>query len=167
QPRGALVPDLPSLDSEIRRGAGLILVARGDASERRNLFVLHLGYFWGASADREHAAGDEVMHRGHPRAGLCRAACAAAWVRARLLVLAPPPIEHGEQAFGERGGHILAEAERRRGLALAQQADALAHAATKLVDVENAGRVPLRHAARRAGNTRKIDDQRCGPVTSG
>src|SRR5882762_1608997 len=148
QPGGALVPDLPGLDSEIRRRAGLILVAGGDAPEGRNLLVLHLGYFWRASAGRERTAGDEVMHRSHPRARLCRAACAAAWMRARLLVFAPPPIDHGKQAFSKRSGYVLAETERRRGLALVKQPDALAHAAPKLVDVENAGRVALWHAVR-------------------
>src|SRR2546430_802121 len=87
------------------------------------------------------------MHRSHPRADLRRAARAVARMRARLLVLAPPPIEHGEQAFGERGGHVLAQAERRRGLALTQQANALAHAAPQLLNVENAGRVALRFVA--------------------
>jgi hypothetical protein len=84
-----------------------------------------------------------------------------------LLVLAPPPVEHGEQAFRKRGGHVLAQTERRRSLALAQQADALAHAAPKLMDVENAGRVALWHAARGAGSARKINDQRCDAIAGG
>src|SRR6266853_431252 len=151
QPGGALVPDLPSLDREIRRRGGLILMARRDPPESRYLLVLHLGHLLGASPGRERAAGDEVMHRRHSRADLCRAARAAPRMRARLLVLAPPAIEHGEQAFGERGGHVLTQTERRRALALAQQANALAHAAPELLDVENAGRVAFRHAARSTG----------------
>src|SRR5205807_9177351 len=107
------------------------------------------------------------MHRSHPRADLRRAARAVARMRARLLVLAPPPIEHGEQAFGERGGHLLAQAERRRGLALAQQANALAHAAPELLNVENAGRVALGLAARGAGGTREIDGERCSALAGG
>src|SRR5204862_5774009 len=103
------------------------------------------------------------MHRSHPRADLRRAARAVTRMRARLLVLAPPPIEHGEQAFGERGGHVLAQAEGRRGLALAQQANTLAHAAPEFLNVENAGRVALRLAARGAGSTREIDGERCKP----
>jgi len=78
-----------------------------------------------------------------------------------------PPIEHGEQAFRKRGGHVFAQTERRRGLALAQPADALAHAAPKLLDVENAGLVALRRAARCAGSSRKIDDERCYAVAGG
>src|SRR6185503_16930909 len=145
QSGSTLVLDLPGLDGEVRRRTGLILVARGDAPEGRDLFVLDLGYLSGAPA--HHAAGDEVMHRGHPRAHLRRAACAAARVRARLLVLAPSPIEHGEQAFRKLCGHVLAETERRRGLALAQPADALAHAAPEIVDVQNARRVAFSRAA--------------------
>src|SRR5260370_8992281 len=152
QSGSTLVLDLPGLDGQIRRRAGFVLVAHRDAPEGRNLLVLHLGYLSGAPARRERAAGDEVMHRGHSRARLRRAARAAAWVRARLLVLAPPSIEPGEKALPKRAPHFLAETERRSGLDLAQQADAPAYAAPKLVDVDNAGRVALCPPARGAGS---------------
>src|SRR5258707_15131965 len=107
------------------------------------------------------------MPRRPPRKDRCVAARAGGGGAAPLLILAPPPIEHGEQAFRKRGGHVFAQTERRRGLALAQPADALAHAAPKLLDVGNAGLVALRRAARCAGSSRKIDDERCYALAGG
>src|SRR5712691_2411160 len=165
-PGCALVLDLPGLRGEIRRGDALVL-ARDDAPDGRYLLVLYLRQFPERARHAERPAGDELVHGGHPGADLGGAARPVARIRPRLPVLAPSPIEHHQQALRKGSGDLLAEAERRRGLALLQQADAFAHALADFLDIEDPDFFALGGAARGAGCAGQIDDERGGTVAGG
>src|SRR5206468_11243797 len=106
-----LVLDLPGLERKIRRRGGIVGAARRKAPESRELLVLHLGNRSPGAPRREGASADEVVDRGYAQAGLRAAARPVPWMHARLLVLAPAPVQQHQHAVGERGGDVLAQSE--------------------------------------------------------
>jgi len=107
------------------------------------------------------------VDRGHAQAGLRGAGCAVARMHARLLVLAPAPVQQHQHAVGKRGGDLLPQAELGGSLALAQQGDPLAQIAAQLADVEHSRGGGPRRMVRGAAGARQVHHQGRGVARIG
>src|ERR1700682_3718310 len=136
QPLRAFVDELPELQREAMRVAVVVLVARADPPESRDLVALLLGELLRfALLLAESAARQVVVDRRQLARGFGGHAGLLAFAPAGFR-LAPLAVQKYQQLLARRLHAILAERELRGRLAFSQQPDAVAQALRDLAQVQ-------------------------------